>query len=324
MAYKVFLAWQSQNQATASFIKTQLKKSIEYLNAYGYDVNLVERPTQDNSGSPNINALIWEQITDADVFIADVSDIQLNEQTKVSNPNVMYELGMADALLGNHRTILLCDENAKIEELAFDINHNRISKINTTNKNLFVDLAAWIESALIESDKDQYIKTFAIEEFSEDLTLLSNYFYCLATPEELSNEPIIPNIDSIKKSLSLEKYNSAIIDVDFTQLIECLEEKIAKLYSFSNKKMVWLLINIIKTIKNYQFMLNNTGVSPWEKIADSESTYMLTDAHSFFIKAPTDITELKLNIYLNDNIMAFSNKKRFFITDKRRNDLIVI
>ena len=64
-------------------------------------------------------------------------------------------------------------------------------------------------------------------------------------------------------------------------------------------------------------MLNNTGVSPWEKIADSESKYMLTDAHSFFIKTPTDITELKLNIYLNDNIMAFSNEKRFFITDKR-------
>ena len=223
MAYKIFLAWQSQNQSTSSFIKAQIKKSIKHLNASGYDINLVERPTQDSTGSPNINALIWEQITDADVFIADVSDIQLNEQTKVSNPNVMYELGIADALLGNGRTILLCDENAKIEELAFDINHNRISKINTTNKKLFIDLAAWIESALIESDKNQYIKNFAVEEFSEDLTLLANYFYCLATSEELSNEPTLPKIDIIKNSLSLEKYNSAIINVDFTRLIKCLE-----------------------------------------------------------------------------------------------------
>ena len=317
MAYKVFLAWQSQNQTTASFIKAQIKKSLRHLNTLGYDVNLVERPTQDSTGSPNINALIWEQITDSDVFIADISDIQLNDQTKVSNPNVMYELGIADALLGNSRTILLCDENAKIEELAFDINHNRISKINTTNKNLFIDLATWIESALIESDKNQYIKNFAIEEFAEDLTLLSNYFYCLATSEELSGEATLPNVDIIKNSLSLEKYNSAFINVDFTQLIKCLEEKVSKLYFFANKKMVWLLINIIKAIKNYQFILNNTGISPWEKIANSESNYMLTDARSFFIKTPTDIAELKLSIYLNANIMAFSNKKRFFVTDKR-------
>ena len=295
----------------------QIKKSIESLIANGYDVNLIERPTQESSGSPNINAVIWEQITDADVFIADVSDIKLNEQTKISNPNVMYELGIADALLGNHRTILLCDEHTKIEELAFDINHNRISKINTTKSNLFVDLAVWIENAIIESDKDRYTKTFAIEEFSEDLTLLSNYFYCLSTAEQLSDEPVLPNIDLIKNSLSIEKYSSIIINVNFRHIIKCLEEKITKLYSFSNKKMLWLLMNIIKAIKNYQFILNNTGISPWEKIADEERKYMLTDANSFFIKTPTDITELKLNIYLNSNIMAYSNKKRFFITDKR-------
>ena len=38
----------------------------------------------------------------------------------------MYELGIADALLGANRTIILADENTKIEKLAFDINHKRI------------------------------------------------------------------------------------------------------------------------------------------------------------------------------------------------------
>ena len=317
MTYKIFFAWQSQNKTTATFIKAQIRQSIESLIADGYDINLIERPTQENSGSPNINMLIWEQITDADVFIADVSDIKLNEQTKISNPNVMYELGIADALLGNHRTILLCDEHTKIEELAFDINHNRVSKINTSKSNLFVDLAVWIENAIIESDKDRYTKTFAIEEFSEDLTLLTNYFYCLSTPEQLSDEPTLPNINLIKNSLSLEKYSSTMINVNFNQIINCLEEKISKLYSFSNKKMLWLLMNIIKAIKNYQFILNNTGFNPWEKITGEEGKYMLTDANSFSIKTPTDITELRLNIYLNSNITAYSNQKRFYITDKR-------
>lgn len=41
----------------------------------------------------------------------------------------MYELGIADALLGANRTIILADENTKIEKLAFDINHKRISRL---------------------------------------------------------------------------------------------------------------------------------------------------------------------------------------------------
>ena len=138
MKYKVFLAWQSQNRTTSKFIKAQLKKSVALLSERGYDIVLIERPTQEDSGAPNINSVIWEQISDSDVFIADISNIIQNDQTIISNPNVMYELGIAEALLGAHRTILLCDENTPVDKVAFDINHNRISSIKTSNTNLFI------------------------------------------------------------------------------------------------------------------------------------------------------------------------------------------
>ena len=88
MKYKVFLAWQSQNRTTSKFIKAQLKKSVALLSERGYDIVLIERPTQEDSGAPNINSVIWEQISDSDVFIADISNIIQNDQTIISYPNV--------------------------------------------------------------------------------------------------------------------------------------------------------------------------------------------------------------------------------------------
>ena len=75
MIYKIFLAWQSQNKTTADFIKLQIRQAVALLGEKGYAINLIERPTQEDPGAPNINSLIWEQISDSDIFIADLSDV---------------------------------------------------------------------------------------------------------------------------------------------------------------------------------------------------------------------------------------------------------
>ena len=104
---------------------------------------------------------IMQKINECSIFIADISSYETAEGVICdANPNVMYELGIAETLLGAHRTILLCDENTPVDKVAFDINHNRISSIKTSNTNLFIDLADWLESALIEADKERYIKTY--------------------------------------------------------------------------------------------------------------------------------------------------------------------
>ena len=318
MKYKVFLAWQSQNRTTAKFIKAQLKKSVALLSERGYDIVLIERPTQEDSGAPNINSVIWEQISDSDVFIADISDIIQNGQTIISNPNVMYELGIAEALLGTHRTILLCDEHTPVDEVAFDINHNRISSINTSNKKLFVNLSEWLESALIESDKEQYIKTYCVETFLEDLTLITNYFYCLSNiRSQIEKCPEFPTLDTIRESLTTEQYSNIFVNVDFNNLICIMEDKLQKLYAFSHKKLIWHIINIIKALKDYQFILDNQKESPWTQEKEKTAKYIMLDKKSFFIKNTSDAIALKMSLYLNPNVVIYGDGTRLFATDKR-------
>ena len=318
MKYKIFLAWQSQNRTTSKFIKAQLKKSVALLSERGYDIVLIERPTQEDSGAPNINSVIWEQISDSDVFIADISNIIQNDQTIISNPNVMYELGIAEALLGAHRTILLCDENTPVDKVAFDINHNRISSIKTSNTNLFIDLADWLESALIEADKERYIKTYCVETFLEDLILITNYFYCLSNiRSQIEKCPEFPTLDTIRESLTTEQYSSLFVNVDFNNLICIMEDKLQKLYAFSHKKLIWYVINIIKVLKDYQFILDNQKESPWTQELKKTANYIMLDKKSFFIKDVSDAIALKMSVYLNSNVVIYGDGTRLFATDKR-------
>ena len=318
MIYKIFLAWQSQNKTTADFIKLQIRQAVALLGEKGYAINLIERPTQEDPGAPNINSLIWEQISDSDIFIADLSDVIQNGGTIISNNNVMYELGIAEALLGSHRTILLCDEHTSVDKLAFDINHNRISPIKTSNNKLFINLAEWIEAALIESDKERYIKTYAVDAFSEELILLTNFFYCISDMRSKADNNIeFPTLNIIRESFSTEQYSNLFVNVDFHNMINIMEEKLQKLYFFSNRKLVWHTINIIKALKDYQFVLDNLSESPWIQVKDKTVDYIFLDNKSFFIKDTTDVASLKVSVYLNPHVIIYGDGKRLFATDKR-------
>lgn len=89
MTYKVFLAWQSQNKKTASYIKNQLDKAAKLLKEQGTTIDVIKSPTQEDAGSPNINEAIWKQIQGVDIFIADLSFVS---RVRTSNDNVMYVL----------------------------------------------------------------------------------------------------------------------------------------------------------------------------------------------------------------------------------------
>ena len=81
-------------------------------------------PIMEHTGeTKNILNYIDGCIDKCQIFIADVSDDPA--KNNIVNPNVMYEIGLADAMIGDKRIILLCDEKSKPEDVAFDINHNR-------------------------------------------------------------------------------------------------------------------------------------------------------------------------------------------------------
>ena len=43
MIYKIFLAWQSQNKATADFVKYQIRRAVNLLGEKGYDIGMYSK-----------------------------------------------------------------------------------------------------------------------------------------------------------------------------------------------------------------------------------------------------------------------------------------
>ena len=154
MNYRVFYAWQSQNKQTEQYIKEQLRRAKIDFESEGIGIDLILSPTQEKTGSPDIKVSILEQIKSCDVFIGDLSFIDL--ENNISNGNVLYEAGIADAFLGEERVILLCDENTKIEDIVFDINHKRVSRINSKREKSNIKM--WIQGALKEADRHALLR----------------------------------------------------------------------------------------------------------------------------------------------------------------------
>ena len=119
----VFFSWQSDLDAkTNRNVIGDCIKIICKRNNLLYDEG-----TKDRCGSPDIARSIEEKIKSADIFIADVTIINAESQAKPTpNPNVLFELGIAQAILGWERIILIVNTAyAPIDKLPFDINKHR-------------------------------------------------------------------------------------------------------------------------------------------------------------------------------------------------------
>lgn len=123
----IFYSWQSDVKANRNFISDCMKRLPQKLADFA--AIEISRDTEGIAGAPNIGDTIYEKIDHADIFVADVTII--NSDTtgrKTPNPNVLIELGYAIKTLGWNRIILLYDRDfGTVEELPFDINHQRMT-----------------------------------------------------------------------------------------------------------------------------------------------------------------------------------------------------
>lgn len=314
MNYKLFLAWQSQNENTEKYIRKELKRIQKDLSKDGFEISIVFSPTQEESGSPDIKASIVEQIKNSDVFIGDLSFIDTEKH--ISNGNVLYESGIADAFLGEERVILICDENTIIENIAFDINHKRISKINTSQEKS--QMKMWIRTALEEADRHRYIKTYATNQYEEDILVLLNYFYkFINMNNKYTVEFVIPTVDEIEKKLSESKYPAFILNTDFNPLIEQLEEKMLRLNQFSHKRIIWNVINIITKLKEYQKFCTQIRYAHIIMIDNEQEQYNIYDAKNFFLKSMDDFSFDNKTVLFLDNSELIQGKNDYYVMDKR-------
>ena len=129
MKVSVFYSWQSDlpPKTNKYFIEDSIKKSLKEINKDNRVIACIDRDTKNELGSPDIRNSIFQKINHSKFFVCDVS---LNE-SKVPNSNVLIELGYAIKVIGWSKILCLFNsQSGSIEELPFDINHNRVTPYN--------------------------------------------------------------------------------------------------------------------------------------------------------------------------------------------------
>ncbi|WP_437906830.1 hypothetical protein WME95_02510 [Sorangium sp. So ce327] len=124
----VFWSWQSDSPADANrtFIEKCLSKACKSVAKDHAIIITVDRDTRGVGGSPAIAETILAKIRSADVFVWDATFVTLTPKA-APNPNVLFELGYAFAVLGEGRLIGVMNTSGIPEgtPLPFDLNHRR-------------------------------------------------------------------------------------------------------------------------------------------------------------------------------------------------------
>lgn len=263
----VFFSWQSDLDAkTNRNIIGDCIKDICKKNNLLYD-----EATKDRCGSPDIARSIEEKIRLADIFVADVTVINAESQSKPTpNPNVLFELGIAQAILGWERIILIVNTAyVAIESLPFDIDKHRAipyslapqcaQKLsNKQRMNLLYDtlkkgiLSIIKANPLKEILKRNRTKQIQYNKDYEKLENLLDYFFFDSIQEFCENGP--KDVDKymllFQKHLAIEVKNPSFIFYD-----KELEALIKDIHSALNK--------CIPSNAPYRFNSDRTGLV-WE------------------------------------------------------------
>lgn len=134
MKVSIFYSWQSDLPIKTNrfFIEDSIKKSLKVINKDNRMIACIDRDTKDTFGSPDIRDSVFHKINHSRFFVCDIS---LTE-SKIPNPNVLVELGYAIKAIGWDKILCLFNtQTGRIEELPFDINHNRVTPYNPDSAN---------------------------------------------------------------------------------------------------------------------------------------------------------------------------------------------
>lgn len=132
---KIFYSWQSDlpNATNRGFIQKALESAAKALRADAVQVEpVVDRDTVGVPGSPDIASTIFNKIDQAQIFVCDVSIVNLMKEARPTpNPNVLIELGYALKALGSDRIIMVMNRAfGEPELLPFDLRLRRVVTYN--------------------------------------------------------------------------------------------------------------------------------------------------------------------------------------------------
>jgi hypothetical protein len=139
MPATVFYSWQSDSdkKVNRNFIEAALKKAIQQLNRTEDVLSAIrdedsvelDKDTQDVPGSPPIVDTIFEKISNAAVFVPDLTFVGKSSSGRhLPNPNVLIEYGWALKAIGHSRIVSVMNTASgepTTETMPFDMRHLR-------------------------------------------------------------------------------------------------------------------------------------------------------------------------------------------------------
>ncbi|CCY54288.1 uncharacterized protein BN781_00810 [Coprococcus sp. CAG:782] len=285
--YRLFQAWQNQDKEYTDFITRTIREVVEIEKSRGIEVEVIRFPAQDEAGSPDVVDMVWEQIANSDIFVGDLTGITNVGDCAVSNPNVMYEVGIADSLLGEKRVILLCSKDTEINRLAFDINHKRISPLNKKNTQAADFLCEWIDAAILECDIQQVQRDFVLKDLYDDLYVVYNNLMRIVYSEDYNYSlgVVPPGIENIETNLQTAVLNELMLVIDYSCVIDRLKTEIRALYDSNNRRYLGDIINIYKALDKYNWFVHATQKSVLLSENEEKYSALLQDTKAFYLTA---------------------------------------
>lgn len=285
--YRLFQAWQNQDKEYTDFITRTIREVVEIEKSRGIEVEVIRFPAQDEAGSPDVVDMVWEQIANSDIFVGDLTGITNVGDCTVSNPNVMYEVGIADSLLGEKRVILLCSKDTEINRLAFDINHKRISPLNKNNTQAADFLCEWIDAAILECDIQQVQRDFVLKDLYDDLYVVYNNLMRIVYSEDYNYSlgVVPPGIENIENNLQTAVLNELMLVIDYSCVIDRLKTEIRALYDSNNRRYLGDIINIYKALDKYNWFVHATQKSVLLSENEEKYSALLQNTKAFYLTA---------------------------------------
>lgn len=311
--YRLFQAWQNQKKEYTDFITRVVQQVVETEREKGIEIEVIRFPAQDEAGSPDVVDMVWEQIANCDLFVGDLTAVaQIGDQS-ISNPNVMYEVGIADALLGEKRVILVCSKETNIAKLAFDVNHKRISPLNIKNEKATETLCEWIESGIAECDIQQLQRDFVLRDLYDDLYIVYNNFMRMVFTNDFaySKGVNVPSIDTIKSNLENTVLSELMISIDYGCVIDRLQDEIRALYETNSRRYISEIIRIYKALDKFNWFIHSIQKSAVFIENETKCQVTLQNAKAFYLTDVVGVDELYGSILFEEKYVYINGNPPF-------------
>jgi len=304
----------------------QSVKSLSNADVFHIDIR-VDRDTQDVEGAPDIVDTIFEKIKNSQIFVADISIINLFAEgagRKVPNPNVLLELGYAAANIGWENVLLIYNlDFGRIDDLPFDLKMRRpityqLSDDSLSDKSFQKrDLVRILGSSIYEISKktnlfENHLVAMLYPFYSSKVTNI--YMECdsfledlcghfdldtpdngIDPPDKLQIEAIVKSVNNLIVNEELEEGDEYELGFNKSPYSKLLERNLEKLFDEIN--------NDIEMLLKFKDGLNLQIISLLGKLlaANNKKQYLIDGGYYYTIPTKTQygyITSERNNAYV--------------------------